>query len=131
MKTTEPTLLGHSMGGLVAVRAVQTRRVEPSVLALSSPLLGLKLRVNPLKSILGKILVRFLPTARFSNGIDPANMTRDSEFASIRRSDPLINKTVTAGWFFAMQAALVAARSDAPNVSLPVFAIQGANDYFR
>ena len=123
-----PVLLGHSMGGLVAVRTVQTGSVKPSALVLSSPLLGLKLRVNPVTVMLGRILVNFYPTVRFSNGIDPANMTRDSEFASLRRGDALINKTVTAGWFVAMQSALKAAKLDASKVSLPVLALQGGDD---
>jgi lysophospholipase len=123
-----PVLLGHSMGGLVAVRTVQTGSVHPSALVLSSPLLGLKLRVNPVTVMLGRILVHFYPTVRFSNGIDPANMTRDSEFAALRRGDALINKTVTAGWFVAMQSALQAAKEDASKVSLPVLALQGGND---
>jgi lysophospholipase len=123
-----PVLFGHSMGGLVAVRAVQQKRVAPSALVLSSPLLGLKLRVNPFTLFLGRLLVRFRPTTRFSNGIDPANMTRNGDFATLRRRDKLINKTVTAGWFFAMQAALTAARRDAPLVTLPVYALQGSLD---
>jgi len=121
-------LLGHSMGGLVAVRTVQEGRVSPSALVLSSPLLGLKLHINPLSVMLGRVLIRFLPTARFSNGIDAGNMTHDSEFASMRRADPLIIKTVTASWFFAMQAALVAGQRQASVVSLPVFALQGSLD---
>ena len=123
-----PVLLGHSMGGLVAVRTVQLGCIQPSALVLSSPLLGLKIRVNPFKELLGRMLVRFHPTVRFSNGIDPANMTRDSEFAAMRRGDTLINKTVTAGWFVAMQSALQAAKQDASKVSLPVLALQGEND---
>ena len=55
-------------------------------------------------------------------------MTRDSEFAAMRRGDTLINKTVTAGWFVAMQSALQAAKQDASKVSLPVLALQGEND---
>ena len=55
-------------------------------------------------------------------------MTRDSEFTAKRRGDPLINKTVTAGWFFAMQSALAAAGHDAAKVKLPVMAIQGDCD---
>jgi lysophospholipase len=121
-------LLGHSMGGLVVVRAVESHRIVPSVLVVSSPLLGLKLRVNPLTVLLGRLLVRFLPAARFANGIDPANMTHDSEFAEIRRCDKLINKTVTAGWFFAMKAALAEASRDAAKVTLPVLALQGTLD---
>jgi lysophospholipase len=123
-----PVLLGHSMGGLIAIRTVQLQRVAPSALVLSSPLLGLKLHVNPLTKLLGRILVQFRPTTRFSNGIDPANLTSDAGFAALRRGDPLINKTVTAGWFFAMQTALAAAERDAALISLPVLAIQGDAD---
>lgn len=121
-------LLGHSMGGLIALRAVQTENVSPLALVLSSPLLGLKLRVNPWTVMLGRVLVQFAPTARFSNGIDAANMTRDVEFAQLRRSDELINKTVTAGWFFAMKSALASAGQESGKVALPVLALQGGLD---
>lgn len=130
LKLTEhpPFLLGHSMGGLIATRAVQTGCVTPAALVLSSPLLGLKIPVRPIKYLLGKVLVRVLPTARFSNGIDPSNMTRDSEFTAKRRGDPLIIKTVTAGWFFAMKSALDAAQRDAAKITAPVMAVQGSED---
>jgi lysophospholipase len=121
-------LLGHSMGGLVALRTVQTGSVSPVALVLSSPLLGLKLYINPVTVFLGQILVRLYPTARFSNGIDAANMTRDADFALLRRTDDLINKTVTAGWFFAMKSALAAAQRDAAKVTLPILALQGGLD---
>ena len=124
-----PTVLfGHSMGGLVVIRTVQSQQIRPRALILSAPLLGLKLTVNPLTVLLGKLLVRFFPAARFSNGIDPANMTHDPEFASIRRADPLINKTVTAGWFFAMKDALKVANRDASRIQLPTLAFQGTLD---
>ena len=74
-----------------------------------------------------------LPTSTFVRTfrnvrIDPANLTSDAGFAALRRGDPLINKTVTAGWFFAMQTALAAAERDAALISLPVLAIQGDAD---
>jgi alpha-beta hydrolase superfamily lysophospholipase len=123
-----PMLLGHSMGGLVAIRAVESRRLVPSALVLSSPLLGVKVKVKPLIRMLAKVLVRVVPKARFANGIDPANMTRDSEFTAKRRGDPLINKTVTAGWYFAMQAALASAQAETARITLPVLALQGEAD---
>ena len=122
------TLLGHSMGGLVAVRTVQSGRISPSSLVLSSPLLGLKLYVNPVSVLLGSILVPIISTVRFPNGVDAGNMTHDPEFAEMRRQDRLIDKTVTAGWYFAMRRALVEARQAAHTVKLPVFALQGSLD---
>ena len=128
LNSTPPVMLGHSMGGLVAVRAVQSGQMMPRALVLSSPLLGLKLNLNPVKHCAANLLGRIIPTIRLSNGIDPANMTRDSQFAAIRKGDPLINKTITLGWFVAMQAALAAAQRDADKVVLPVMAVQGDCD---
>lgn len=121
-------VFGHSMGGLIAVRAVQTGQVDPAALVLTSPLLGLKLRVNPVKRWLGRMLVQLLPETRFKNGLDPRNMTRDSVFAEERRNDPLIVRTVTASWFFAMQRAIAQAHHDAARIRIPILAFRGLAD---
>lgn len=118
----------HSMGGLVALRAVQTGRVKPSALVLSSPLLGVKVRISPLKRWLGRALVNYFPKARFRNGLDPRNMTHDEEFARQRREDPLIVRSVTASWFFAMEAAIAQAHLNAGRIAVPVLALQGLAD---
>lgn len=121
-------VFGHSMGGLIAVRAVQTGQVDPAALVLTSPLLGLKLRVHPLKRWLGRLMVQVLPKTRFRNGLDPRNMTRDAVFAEERRNDPLIVRTVTASWFFAMQRAIVQAHRDASRLEIPILAFRGLAD---
>jgi lysophospholipase len=107
---------------------VETGAVDPAALVLSSPLLGLKLRVNPIKELLGRLLVRILPETRFQNGLDPTNMTHDQTFAQERRQDPLIVKTVTAGWFFAMRQAIALAHRDAAKITVPMFAVLGMAD---
>ncbi len=125
----EGAVLGaHSMGGLVALRAVQAGCIQPEALVLTSPLLGVKVYVSPLKRWLGQLLVKVYPEARFRNGLDPRNMTRDEGFARERRADPLIVKTVTASWFFAMEAALVEVHRDVHKITVPVLALQGLSD---
>ncbi|MEK6261130.1 MAG: alpha/beta fold hydrolase [Planctomycetota bacterium] len=124
----QAVLGSHSMGGLVALRAVQRDRVQPSALVLSSPLLGVKVRVSRIKRFLGRALVRIFPKTRFRNGLDPRNMTSDEEFARQRREDPLIVRTVTASWFFAMETAVAQARRDASRITIPVLALQGLSD---
>jgi alpha-beta hydrolase superfamily lysophospholipase len=123
------TVLGaHSMGGLIALRAVQCGLVKPSALVLTSPLLGIRLHVSPLKKALGKLLVGVYPKARFRNGLDPRNMTRDPSFTRERNADPLIVKTVTASWFFAMQAVMKQVHRDAHLLNTPLLAICGEDD---
>lgn len=126
---SERVVLGaHSMGGLIALRAVQTDRIRPSAIVLSSVLLGVKLRISPFKRILGRLLVKLVPTVRFRNGLDPCNMTRDAEFSRQRRADPLIVRTVTASWFFSMETAIAQARRDVHQISIPILALRGGAD---
>lgn len=128
LERTSTVLFGHSMGGLIAIRAVQTGVVDPAALVMTSPLLGLKLRVHPIKRLLGKLLVQILPKTRFRNGLDPSNMTRDARFAEERRNDPLIVRSVTASWFFAMQRAIFEAHHDAAKITIPILAFRGMAD---
>lgn len=120
-------LFGHSFGGLLAIRLAQTAG-PPQALILSAPLLGLSLPVPPWKRVLGHLLLRVAPQTRFRTHIDPHNMTRDPEFLARRLSDPLLLRSVTARWFFAMQDALRLAHQHAADITCPVLALQGGQD---
>lgn len=124
----QTAIFAHSMGGLLAILAVQTGQLAPSAVALTSPLLGVRLPVPGWKKLLGRLLVYCAPRTRFRTHINPRNMTRDPEFLQRRLCDPLIQRSVTARWFFAMQAALAAAHRDAARFNLPVLALQGGDD---
>jgi alpha-beta hydrolase superfamily lysophospholipase len=120
-------LLAHSFGGLLALRYVQTIR-QPRALVLSAPLLGLLLPVPWWKDLLGRVLVQVAPTTRFRTGINPRNMTRDPEFLARRLADPLLIRSVTVRWFFAMRRLLAAVHRDAAQVRCPVLLLQGLAD---
>jgi alpha-beta hydrolase superfamily lysophospholipase len=119
--------VGHSMGGLLAARLAQTTP-PPRGVILSSPLLGLLIRVPLWKWCLGQLLVSFVPTLRFRTGLDPHNMTRDEVFLERRRVDPDLQRTVTARWFFALQAMLRKVQRDAARVQCPLLLLQGLAD---
>jgi lysophospholipase len=119
--------LGHSFGGLLALRLAQTTGV-PQALILSSPLLGLLLPVPFWKRVIGRMLCRVAPRTRFKTHINPRNMTRDPQFLERRLSDPLLLRSVTARWFFAMRDALAAVHLDADRIICPVLALQGMLD---
>lgn len=121
-------LFGHSMGALVMTRFAQTRRTNWAALALSAPLLGVAVPIPSWKWRLGRILLRIAPRTHLRTGIREDNLTSDPEFLAARRADPLIQRSVTVRWFFAMLAALERAKDDASKLSLPILVLQGMAD---
>jgi len=122
-----PVLLGHSFGGLLAIRLIETGLCARAAV-LSAPFLGLSLRVPWWKYWLARGLRWIAPRARFRTGLDINNMTRDPEFLALRRADKLIQKRVTVRWFFAAQYGLILAHRDADKITCPVLALQGLDD---
>jgi len=121
-------LLGHSFGSLISARFAETRPEKLSAVVLMSPLLRLKVRVNPLVVAWGKLVSFLAPSVRFESRIDPSDTTRDEVALMARQADPLIHRSVTCGWFFQMQAALKAVWGDVSNLYMPVLVAQGGAD---
>lgn len=88
-----PLLLGHSMGGLVALRAVLDGRVEPSGLVLSSPALR---SFEPLwLRRLAAVLARVLPNLPLRNGLPVEALSHDTKVVEEYRTDPLRTGWIT------------------------------------
>lgn len=121
-------LYGHSMGGLVSARFAETRPDRIAALILSSPLLGFAIRVPPLKRTFGRICLKVAPQFRFRSQIPETLITRNPEALQLRASDPLSNRTVTAGWYFRVLDALCDVWHDAERVSAPLLLLQGDGD---
>ncbi len=121
-------VFAHSMGGLVAVRFAQTRRNRMSALALSAPLLGLRVRVKMLKRAVGKLCSVVRPTTRFRTSVKVTHITRNDDVLASREQDPWIQRSVTAGWFFQVQQAVTAAHLEAENFDVPLLFLQGDAD---
>ncbi|RME04506.1 MAG: alpha/beta hydrolase [Planctomycetota bacterium] len=122
-----PILLGHSMGGLIALRFAQLYPEHCRALVLSSPLLGVAVEVPPLKQIFAKIAFHLLPTLRLANEIDPQHLSHDLEKVRQYQNDPLVHAWVTPRWFGEMQAQLALAHRNAQKLRLPLL-LQLAGD---
>jgi lysophospholipase len=120
--------IGHSMGGLATIRFAQTHAGRVSSIALSSPLLGLAVKVPPVLLASGRVLSVTYPWKRFRSVVNPADVTRSAESIAERQSDPLYRRTVTAGWFFAVQSAMRDAWKFAASLSIPVLVVQAGED---
>jgi alpha-beta hydrolase superfamily lysophospholipase len=83
-------LLGHSMGGLVNLRCVlEHGPMGMTALSLSSPLLGLALRVPELKKMAAQVLAKYAPTYTLYNEVLFKDLTKDKKVIEEYKRDPL------------------------------------------
>lgn len=124
----QSALFGHSMGGLVAVRHSQRHPAQFSSVALSSPLLALKVPVPMTKVAVGRMVSLVAPQIRFRTAVNPYDATRNAEARDVRLHDPLSVRTVTAGWYFSMKRALRQAWAEANSFVHPLLILQAGQD---
>src|SRR4029077_18871543 len=86
---------------------------------LSSPLLGLTMKVNPLKLLVGKAAGSLMPKLALPSSIPPEATCRDAEEVARYVADPLRVGVVTAGWFSAMNAAIARVEDNVGSIELP------------
>ena len=121
-----PLLLGHSMGGLVALRAVLDGRIAPPALLLSSP--ALRSWESPWMIRLARVLSRVAPNLPLRSGLDFDQLSHDPQVAADYRSDPLRHGWITprlADFIFRAGAACIA---DAASLALPTLLLVADSD---
>lgn len=121
-----PLLLGHSMGGLVAARAVLDGRIAPPALVLSSP--ALRSREAAWLIRLVRVLARMAPNLPLRNGLDASRLSHDPQVALDYRRDPLRHGWITprlADFIFRAGAACIA---DAATLAVPTLLLVADSD---
>ncbi len=123
-------LFAHSMGALIGlVHLLEHQEKIPLRGAiLSSPLLGLTMKVNPLKLALGKIAAHLAPRLALPSGIPADGISRDAQVVARYVADPLRVDVVTAAWFAAMNAAIARVEHEAATIELPCLWYVGTGD---
>jgi alpha-beta hydrolase superfamily lysophospholipase len=92
-QATPPLLLGHSMGGLVALRAVLDGHVTPPALVLSSP--ALRTWVPAWEQALARRLSPVLPNLPLRSGLPFDALSHDASVVAAYRHDPLRSGWIT------------------------------------
>ncbi|ARU62348.1 hypothetical protein CBW65_16300 [Tumebacillus avium] len=124
-------VIGHSMGGLVAVRYLQEygakhERIIGAV--LSSPLLRVAVAIPAWKRQIAKVLDRALPKLRMPSGISTSYLTRSPEVVTAYEQDPLCGGVVSARWYSEIQRAMELAKRDAGKITVPILLMQAGSD---
>ena len=125
-------LFGHSMGGLITLGYLCEFRSSASDLPrgaiISAPLLGLTMKVNPFKELLGKLMLRISPTFAVDPNLPAEYLCRDSAVVEAYRSDPERTRVVSAGWAHAMDLAIAHVNEQVNSVTTPLYWYAGDAD---
>jgi len=123
-------LMGHSLGGLIVTRYVQTQATASKLsgIILTSPCLELVLKVPEWKKRLAKVLDRIWPSLALSNGISPDMVSRDAEVQDLYKRDPLNCHKVSVRWFEELHRAMGQAWEEANKLDLPILILQAGDD---
>jgi alpha-beta hydrolase superfamily lysophospholipase len=113
-------LLAHSMGALVATHYANAYQSKLLGLALSCPLMGIKVKVPLWKAKLGEVMSTYMPSFKLASTIDAADLTHDVKKADVYRQDSLIFHHVTARWFSEILKSQEESLHFAPALKLPL-----------
>lgn len=120
-------LMGHSMGGLVVTRYVQTRTLPLRGLIASSPLLATG-DVSPLLVALAGILGKLTPNLPVL-GLDAKAISRDPREVAAYEADPLVyHGKILARTGAELNGAIKAAQARFSAITLPLYVIHGTAD---
>lgn len=111
---------GHSMGGLLTLRYLQTHQPEYTALALSSPALGLSVQVPKFKEMLANVAIKWFPTITMHNEIKYTDLSRDEDMIRSYKADTLRHDKISPGLFLSMVETFGVVQQDADKIEKPV-----------
>lgn len=121
-------LLGHALGGLVALRYLEEYEAPVAGAILTSPCFGTAVAAPRWKVLLATVLDRILPAFPLRSRIDPAQFTRDPTRASDYLDDPAMHATFTPRMFSAISSAIHLALQRGDRIHAPVHILFAAHD---
>lgn len=122
-------LLGHSMGGLIAINYAIRRQTTIDGLIISSPSLGVAVKVPAIKAALGKVMSSLWPGLSLNNELDASKISHDDKVVIAYKNDPLVHNRVSARWFTEFLSAMENANKEAHNIKVPVLMQIAGDDH--
>ena len=123
----QTVLLGHSLGGLVALDyAISHPRDLLAVVASAPPL---RTPAPPVWKLgLAEAAKVLAPAQGFASGLDESGMSRDENVVQLRASDPLVHDRITPQLYFGMEQARKRVMAEAKRLAIPALLLQGMKD---
>jgi alpha-beta hydrolase superfamily lysophospholipase len=123
-------LVGHSQGGLLALRHVLIHPEGIEGIIVSSPFLGMHPNAAPSAPlhVVANIISTFSPKLMFSKVAEPRFLSRNPSVAEAYVNDPLVSNTVSARWFTEVLRAQADTLARAPDLTVPALVMQSGDD---
>jgi alpha-beta hydrolase superfamily lysophospholipase len=121
-------LIGHSMGGLIALRYAARRGEQLAGVVVSAPLIAVAVSVPAYKTMIARVGARISPRLRLDNEINPSHLSRDPEVGRAYAADPLVNRKVSTKWFAEAMRAMQEVSEWAPQIKTPLLVMHGTED---
>jgi len=122
-------LLGHSMGGLVALGLALQSPEQIDGVIISSPSLGISVKVPFVKRLLGKLMSSLLPGLTLKNGLDTDKLSHDPAVVQAYVTDPLVHDKVSARWFTEILQAMEEVMGSAAGMEVPILMQLAGDDH--
>jgi alpha-beta hydrolase superfamily lysophospholipase len=122
-----PFLIGHSMGGALAARAVTGGWIKPRGLVLSSP--GLKTHLPALAQRAIRAAAWFAPNFMCDHGLPLGKISHDAEVLIEAQNDPLNHRMATPRLIAFILDAGRQARRDAAKLNVPTLLLVAGDDH--
>jgi lysophospholipase len=121
-------VLGHSMGGNLAVGHVLDHQDGVAGLALSGPALAVSDALSPVQIKIFKLIAKVAPGVR-PEGLDASAISRDQAVVDAYRADPLVyTGKMSAGIGAALIDAMERFPAHYPSLRLPLLIMHGTDD---
>jgi alpha-beta hydrolase superfamily lysophospholipase len=122
-------LLGHSMGGLIAIHHLQTHpEAGYRGAILSAPLVGIAVQAPRWKVALSGLLSRLIPWLPFHNEIETAMLSTAPGYEASYRADTLLHNTITPRLYTEMVAAIRGALERPDGIRVPLLVLAPTAD---
>jgi alpha-beta hydrolase superfamily lysophospholipase len=121
-------LLGHSHGGLVAIRALQQGLAGVTGLVLTSPLLALPKNRRPVPDGVARCLSAVAARLPLPNGVHAHDLTHDLALQEAHRVDEHVHRFATPRWYWGVTLAGRLALAEVERVTVPVLTVRGELD---
>ena len=122
-------LLGHSFGGLVVLRYLETQPADPVAGAvLSSPWLRLARPVPFIKRLAARPLADLWPSLQLKTGLDATQLSRDPAVQAGYTTNPAVHHVLTPGAWREIEWAQRVVPADAHRIRVPLLFLLAGHD---